>query len=343
MVDHSAPGTNQGELASPTRSVLSRIGIGAIFILAIVLPGLIVAFGILYLLLSPFGDTPLATRDMIAGGAFLCVMGGVFMIPGALFFLRRRRNKGRRRSPKAIDEDTLLHLAIDPSITPSQWGRLAAGDESLDHLFGTPVTPEPVAVILPFSLHSRPWNGRPWWLAPLVFFGVPIWMLIRGNRITNPGLVFVAVSVGLGLIVGALQYAYVYRRRIIVDDLNLTYVNMFGRTKTISRGEVRRIALRTFLERTGAQDRLFFIGLNGDCIMRVARFGFPYEEAERLAAVLQVPIDRTWDRPTTLKTLRTEFPGAATWSEQHRLLYSLIVMIPILGFTLGLTLLRYAR
>lgn len=49
-------------------------------------------------------------------------------------------------------------------------------------------------------------------------------------------------------------------------------------------------------------------------------------------------IDPTWDRPTTFERLRTEVPGALTWSERHRGLYAAVIMIPISGFALLLTL-----
>lgn len=60
--------------------------------------------------------------------------------------------------------------------------------------------------------------------------------------------------------------------------------------------------------------------------------------AGQLAAVLRVRIDPTWDRPTTFERLRTEVPGALTWSERHRGLYAAVIMIPISGFALLLTL-----
>ena len=340
MVDPSPTGAH-GTTAPPSSSVLSRVGIGVLFITSIGLPGLCVVFGLLYFVLSPFGDTPLATRDMIFGGVFLVLTGGVFMIPGAIFFLRRRRKQGRPR--KRLDEETLLALAETPSITPAKLGAVAAGTESLDQLFGAPVVPPPVPVRLPFSVHSRPWNRRAWWLLPLVLFAAPAWAVLQGYRIGGALFLYTLASVGIGMGVGILQYFYVYRRQMVIDDLNVVYINMFGRAKRVSRGEVTRIALRALRYRSGSQDRMFFLGLGGECILRVARFGIPYEEASYLAAVLRVPIDPTWDRPSTLKTLYTEFVGAATWSERHQFLYGLAVMTPILLFALGITLLRYAR
>lgn len=340
MIDPSATGALEST-APPNSSVLSRIGIVALFITSIGLPGLIVLFGLLYFVLSPFGDTPLATRDMIAGGAFLVLTGGVFMIPGAIFFLRRRRKQGQPR--KRLDEETLLALAETPSITPEKWVAVAAGSESLDQLFGAPAVPPPVSVTLPLSVHSRPWSRRAWWLLPLVLFAAPAWAVLQGSRIGGALFLYTLASVGIAMVAGILQYLYVYRRQIVIDDLNVTYINMFGRAKSVSRGEVTRIALRTLRYRAGSQDRMFFLGLSGECILRVARFGIPYEEASHLAAVLRVPIDPTWHRPTTFKTLYTEFVGAATWSERHQFLYGLLVMIPILLFALGITLLRYTR
>src|SRR5579864_7841276 len=221
----------------PAPSLLRRLGFGALFIVSILFPGIVVLFGVLSLALSSFGDTPVATRDMLFGGIFLIVPGGVFLTPGTLFFLRRRRR----------------------SLTRSEREVVASGTQSLDTVFGPPVIPPPISVILPFSVHSRPWNSSPWWLAPIVLFAITASRVFPGRGIGGPMLAFVAGSAAVSILVGVLQYLYFYRRRIVIDDLNVSYVDMFGRTRSVSRGEVRHIALRTWIGRSRTQDRMFFI------------------------------------------------------------------------------------
>jgi hypothetical protein len=334
VIDSSASPTVPGAPETPNRGwwVGRRLIMSVLFVIAIVLPGFIVSLGALFFLLSFFQDVAQSRSDLIAGGVFLAIVGGVFMFPGLIFFLRRRRRAaGKLGEP----EDAELALEVIPP------DRLPTTLAELDAVFGPPVEPPPTAVMLPFSLHSRPWTGRRWWLAPLVFIAAPVWVAIDHHGIRGQTLIWMIGSLVIGFLVGALQFAYVYRRRIVVDDLTVSYRNMFGRTTQLPRTEIQQIALRTMLTRTGPESRMFFLGSSGQSLLRVARFGLTYDQASQLAAVLRVPIDPTWDRPATLERLATEIPGALTWSERHRGLYAALIMIPILGVALLLTLLMH--
>lgn len=218
MIDPSASPTAPGAPEASSRGwwVGRRLLVSVLFVIAIVLPGFIIALGALFFLLSFFQDAAQSRSDLIAGGVFLAIVGGVFMVPGLIFFLRRRR-RGAEKLGEA--EDAELALEVIPP------GRMPTTLAELDAVFGPPVAPPPTAVMLPFALHSRPWRGRSWWLAPLVFIAAPVWVAIDHHGLRGQILIWTIGSLAIGLLVGALQFAYVYRRRIVVDDLTVSYLN----------------------------------------------------------------------------------------------------------------------
>lgn len=331
MVDPYAPPAKPSRTRSFALDLLWRVLRWLLFLVAIVFPGLIVIFGAVTLIMSFFQPTASSRGDFVAGGAVLAITGGVLMIPGAIFFLRRRRHAG---SVQSDDEKIALALAA-PGAAPVTRGQF-------DEVFGLPAVPPATSVILPFALHSRPWIGRAWWLAPLTFIGLGLWFALGRHGFRGQVGLWMISSIALGIVVGVVQYAYLYRRRLVVDDLTVSFTDVLGRVTSVPRADVTRVALRTLVTRSVLENRLLMLGPNSGCVLRVPRFGLRYEEASQLAAVLRVPVDPSWDRPATIESLRTEFPGALTWSERHRLLYVLVVMVPIIAFALFLVGLQHS-
>jgi hypothetical protein len=316
----SDPPTRRSALRTILRIVLFTVGVG--------LPGLITAGGLVLIGVSFFQPAGQNRDDLFSSGLVYLIGGGIWLGVGAYFFFRRRRRS--RHDPAHAFEDAIL-TASDASPLPAD----------LDAVFGPPIVPPPTTVILPYALSSKPWQvGRPWWLAPIVLVVMGVSVVIRAHGSGGTIWAALAISLALAAAVGALQLAYLYRRRIVVDDLNVSSWDMFGRATTVARGDIGRIALRTLIGKYTHEDRLFMLGRDGQCLLRIARFGLSYEEAVQLAAVLRVPIDRTWDRPATIAEMRKEIPGSATWAERHRLLFGLAIMIPCMTFAALLTLAR---
>jgi hypothetical protein len=88
---------------------------------------------------------------------------------------------------------------------------------------------------------------------PSALTSVPGFFFLRGQRRGHGPPTLTLPHKGGGIESSALQYAYVYRRRIVVDDLNVSYINMFGRSTVVAPGEVNRIALRTLLTPRGME------------------------------------------------------------------------------------------
>ena len=330
MVD---PGTRADR--SPTdqpllrRSPLRGLFRALFFAAGVALPAVITTGGLLLIVAAFFQPSGHTRDDFFSAGLIYAIPGGIWLGMGAYFFFRRRR---RPKRDLALGFEDAILAAADASLLPTD----------LDAVFGPPMVPSPTTVVLPYTLRSKPWQvGRPWWLGPIVLVVMGVSVVIRAHGSGGTIWAALAISLVLAAAVGGLQFAYLYRRRIVVDDLNVCYWDMFGRATTVARGDITRIALRTLIGKYTREDRLFMLGRDGQCLLRIARFGLSHEEAVQLAAMLRVPIDRTWDRPVTIAEMRKEIPGSATWAERHRLLFGLAIMIPIMTFATLLTLARY--
>lgn len=315
MVDPGAPADRSPTDQPPLRRSFLRALFRALFFaVAVALPGVITTGGLLLLVAAFFQPSGQTRDDFFSSGLIFAIPGGIWLGLGAYFFFRRRRRAKRD-----------LVLGFEDAIA-----------------FGPPIVPSPTTVVLPYTFPSKPWQvGRPWWLGPIVLVVMGVSVVIRAHGSGGTVWAALAISLVLAAAVGGLQFAYLYRRRIVVDDLNVGYWDMFGRATTVSRGDITRIALRTLIGKYTREDRLFILGRDGQCLLRIARFGLSYEEAVQLAAMLRVPIDRTWDRPVTIAEMRKEIPGSASWAERHRLLFGLAIMIPIMAFAMLLTLARF--
>ena len=201
--------------------------------------------------------------------------------------------------------------------------------QPFDAVFGAPAVPPSATVNLPLVLRSRGDRNRPWWLAPvlLVVFlpGVPL----RTHASTQAVIVTFFVGLALAPLLAVVLYGYANRRRLVVDDLNVSFVNARGQAKLIARNDVTRVALRSVSTGRLTDDRLFLIGTEGRCLLALRNFNLTPDEATLLAAVLRVPIDPTWDRPATVQALEREIPGATPWSERHPMVIALPLIVVI--------------
>ena len=330
MVDPAAGGqTIRRPGSALLGTIVRRVLLVLLFGASVGIPAIVVFVGLVTLLVGLL-DSAQRSGDLLATGVITVIVGVVMAAPGTIFFVRRRRRVLRHRP----DEGNRI---LDyPQQAPANDSETSQDD---DPIFGAPAVPPPVAVILPYSIHSRPWNSRPWWLAPVFVVVYGVSLLVRRHLGGVPLAFGVSLSVAIAVAVSALQLAYLYRRRVVVDDLNVSYINMFGRETTVPRAVVEQIALRTVFSRAGHEERLFFLGGDGACVLRVPRFGMTYDEASSLAAILRIPIDPTWEWPTTLDALPSDIPASTTWSERNRLLFGVVLMIPILLFAIGLAIL----
>jgi hypothetical protein len=265
-------------------------------------------------------DFRLAGLLLIGMGALLAVMLGVSVW----------RSRGKRppgyidpNLPPAEQEKELrrqLGLASTPWADPA-----------------VPAVPAPVPVMLPLTLRPQPIStGRPWWLAALVvMFGFPsIALRMRAPQSVLVGTII--VSAALALAVVAFHLLYTHNRRLVVDDINITLFDLWGRQRVVARSEIQRIALRTiisFSARVPDERRMLLVGADGSCLLPVPKYNLSYDDASQLAAVLRIPIDSPRERRVLRGALKREIPGSLTWYERHMMSVTIVSLVAILGAT----------
>ena len=125
-----------------------------------------------------------------------------------------------------------------------------------------------------------------------------------------------------------LHSLYIRNRRVVVDDLNVTQVDLWGRQRSVARPEISRIAISTlssFSTGLGLEPRILLLANNGRCLMALPRYHIPGAQASELAAVLRVPVDSGMPRILSRKEMGREFPGSLTWTERHVVLVNLLL------------------
>ncbi len=271
-------------------------------------------------------DSPLYKQGNLREGAVIVPILGLAIGAGSYWAIRRRNRPGPV-SIKMIDatlpiaeQEMLLRqaLALDQ---PDTTRELAAGSR-------------PITVNLPMTLRPRRIPaGYPWWVALIVAgIGVPSLVL----RMRMPGSIahVVIAATLMAMLVGViLHWLYRNRRMLVVDDMSVRRVNLFGMSRSVSRTEISSLAFPVIISsnaRVPDEPRLLILDATGSCLMRLTRYYPTDDDAAQLAAALRVPLQADSSRSTTASQLRRTIPGAVSWPEAHPYLASLVLLPPIL-------------
>src|ERR1700694_1639249 len=180
---------------------------------------------------------------------------------------------------------------------------------------------------------TRPIADHPLWVALIVAgIGVPSLVL----RMRTPGSIaqVVIAATVMAMLVGViLHWLYRNRRMLVVDDMSVRRVNLFGTSSVVSRSEIASLAFPIIMSinaRVADEPRLLILDATGNCLMRLTRYYPADDDAAQLEAALRVPLQADSSRPTTDSRLRRTIPGAASWTEAHPYLMSLVLPPPIL-------------
>jgi len=271
-------------------------------------------------------DSPVYKQSDMRLGAILIPTLGLIIAAATLFIMRGQRQ---------VTVGTLV--AIDRTLPIAEQEallrRALMGEQAVQPTGGTAES-QPVGVTLPFILrpHSMP-TGRPWWVAPIaVAIAVPL-LLLRSRTPASIAQVVLAVTVA-GIVLGiVLHWLYRNRRMLVVDDLTVRKMNLFGFSRVVSRSDIARLAfplLSSFAIPT-LEPRLLLVDATGRCLLGLRRYYPTDDEAVQLAAVLRVPLDMNLaKRLTSASRLRRTIPAAVSWSEAHPILMSVLVTPPVL-------------
>jgi hypothetical protein len=188
-------------------------------------------------------------------------------------------------------------------------------------------------VTLPFTLRPHPIpTGRPWWVGVIIAgIAVPLFLLRMRTPEAIAQMVY-GITVCTLLTVVLLHWLYRNRRQLVVDDLSVRRVSMFGVGRVVSRSDIARVACPIVMNfgMTVPEPRLLLLDAGGRCLLRLKSYYPTEEEAARLAAALRVPLDaKTAARITTPSQLRRAIPGAVSWPEAHPYLVSLAMVVPV--------------
>ena len=253
-------------------------------------------------------DSPLYKQGNLREGALIIPFLGLAIGAGSYWALRRR-NLSMPVSIRTID--TTLPIADQQMLPRAR-----------------------VTVNLPLTLRPRPSPaGYPWWVALIVAgIGVPSLVL----RMRTPGSIaqVVIAATVMAMLVGViLHWLYRNRRMLVVDDMSVRRVNLFGTSSVVSRSEIASLAFPIIMSinaRVADEPRLLILDATGNCLMRLTRYYPADDDAAQLEAALRVPLQADSSRPTTASRLRRTIPGAASWTEAHPYLMSLVLAPPIL-------------
>lgn len=260
------------------------------------------------------GDVGISTRDNptyqqgdLREAAIVVPVIGLVITAATLFPIRRRMRSHPRYG-----------VLTDPPDPTSQ------------------VTPShPVAVNLPMTLRPHPIPANyPWWVA-LIATGIGVPSLVL--RMRTPGSIaqVVLAATAIAMLAGiVLHWLYRHRRMLVVDEMNVRRVNLFGMSRVVSRAEIAGLAFPVIMSsnvRVPDEPRLLILDATGRCLLRLMRYYPNDDDAAELAAALRVPLPTGSSRHTTASRLRRTIPGAASWTEAHPYLTSLVLAPPILA------------
>lgn len=184
------------------------------------------------------------------------------------------------------------------------------------------------------TLRPRPIPASyPWWLALIATgIGVPSLLL----RMRTPGSIaqLVLAATVIAMLAGVvLHWRYRHRRMVVVDDMSVRRVGLFGASRVISRSDIAGLAfpiIMTINPRVADEPRLLILDANGRCLLRLTRYYPTEDDAAQLAAALRVQLQANARRITSASRLRRTIPGAVSWPEAHPYLTSLVLAPPIL-------------
>jgi len=270
-------------------------------------------------------DSPLYKQGNLREGAMLVPILGL-ALGAASYWALRRRNPSTKVSIKMIDttppiadQEMLVRHALLMD-QPDQTSRVTSS--------------RPVAVNLPMTLRPRPIPASyPWWFA-LIATGIGVPSLLK--RMRTPGSIagVVLAATAIAMLAGfALHWLYRHRRMLIVDEMSVRRVNLFGASRVISRSDIAGLAfpiITTINSRVADEPRLLILDANGHCLLRLTRYYPTDDDAAQLAAALRVPLPANASRTTRASRLRRTIPGAVSWPEAHPYLTSLVLAPPIL-------------
>jgi hypothetical protein len=278
------------------------------------------------------GDVGISTKDSptyqqgdLREAAIVIPVIGLVITAVTLFPMRRRM---RSQLVAALMIDTNLPIA-DQAMLLRQALLMDQPDPT------SQVTPSrPVTVNLPMTVRPRPIPaGYPWWVALIATgIGVPSLLL----RMRTPGSIaqVVLAATVIAMLAGVvLHWLYRHRRMVVVDDMTVRRVSLFGASRVIPRSDIASLAfpiIMTMNPRVAVEPRLLILDANGRCLLRLTRYYPTDDDAAQLAAALRVPVPANSSRPTTASRLRRTIPGAVSWTEAHPYLTSLVLAPPIL-------------
>jgi hypothetical protein len=187
---------------------------------------------------------------------------------------------------------------------------------------------------MPFILRPHPIpTGRPWWVSlTVVAIGVPLLLLKIGtpSAIAQVVLTLTVAGIGTGVL---LHWLYRNRRMLVVDELSVRRVNLFGFSRVISRSDIARVVcpLVSSFALPAVEPRLLLLDGNGRCVLGLRRYYPTDDEAVQVAAALRAPFDMNRaNRLTSAARLRQTIPGAVSWPEAHPYLTMLGLILPML-------------
>jgi hypothetical protein len=271
-------------------------------------------------------DNPIYKQgDMRLAAVVFPVLG--LIIAGISFFTRRGR-----KQPKVGSI-----VAIDPALPIAEQERLLRNALLGVATAETPevrAAPQAAGLTLPFTLRPHPTpTGRPWWVGLIIAaIAMPLFLL----RMRTPAAIAQAVlaaTVAMMLAAVVLHWLYRNRRMLVVDDLSVRRVSMFGAARIVSRSDVARVACPILMSfgLPGTEQRLLLLDAGGRCLLGLPRYYSTDEEAAQLATALRVPLDnKLASSLTTPPRLRRTIPGAVGWSEAHPVLMTIVLIPPIL-------------
>jgi hypothetical protein len=267
-------------------------------------------------------NSPSYQQGDLRKAAFVIPLIGL-VVAGVTFFTMRRRNGSQPVATLMID--TTLPIADQEKLL-----RQALAMDATARL-----TPSrTVAVSLPMTLRPRPIPaGYPWWLA-LIAAGIGVPSLLLRMRTPDSIAHVVIVATAIAMLAGIiLHWLYGHRRMLVVDEMNVRRVNLFGASRVISRADIVSLAFPIIMSsnpRVPEEPRLLLLDAGGRCLLRLTRYYSTDDDAAQLAAALGVSVTVDSSRHITAARLRRTIPGAASWTEAHPYLTSLVLLPPIL-------------
>jgi hypothetical protein len=166
----------------------------------------------------------------------------------------------------------------------------------------------------------------------LIAAGITVPLLLL--RMRTPGSIAQVVlwaTVAAMAAAVVLHWLYRNRRMLVVDDLSVRRVSMFGAARVVSRSDIARVACPIVMSFGWpvAEQRLLLLDAGGRCVLGLRRYYSTDEEAAQLAAALRVPLDnRLANSLTTPSRLRRAIPGAVGWSEAHPFMLTGLLIPP---------------